>query len=353
MELFQGKPNLIIRADATHEIGVGHVMRCLAIAQAWQATGGRICFAVAALPDAVHDRVRNEGFEIVSIDIAKDPQALVDYAAQRQVGYVVLDGQHFDGSYQRKIRNAGLRLLVLDDYGKAEHYYADCVVNSDLVPESLYDKREPYTRLFLGPAYALLISEFRRGKKTPESTARNVRVLITMGGSDPQNMTLTALQAIQGIQSQNVEFRVIVGAANSRLETLQEFAKKISFPIEILKNTSDIPAQMHWADVAIVAAGVSLWELLYMGAAVICWPRYQHDVRVVDELSKKGAILPLSVDAGPDAIAMKLRQLLTDLELRRSLRLAGSNMVDGQGAKRVVEIFSQLRLTNLEGLEAH
>jgi len=345
--------NLLIRADANSNIGTGHIMRCLAIAQAWRSVGGRVWFAAASVPDAIYEQLRIEGFETINLNSNDDPQTVVGHAVYLQASHIVLDGQRFDSDYQCEIKQARLNLLVLDDYGEAGHYYADCVVNSDLVLESLYDKREPYTHLFLGPSYALLRSEFKRTNKTPESTARNVRVLITMGGSDPQNMTLTALQAIERIQAQNVEFRVIVGAANSRFEALQKFAKKILFPIEVMKNVGDMPAQMQWADVAIVAAGVSLWELLYMGVAVTCWPRYRQDVQVLEELSKRGAVLPLNLDADADAIAKALTRLLTDLKLRHSLQLAGSNMVDGQGAKRVVEIFSQLAATSPEGIKAH
>jgi len=342
--------NLLIRADADSDIGTGHIMRCLAIAQAWRSLRGKVCFAVASIPDSIRDRLAKEGFDLINLSANDGPGAVMTHAVHRQAGHIVLDGQHFNEDYQREIKHANLRLLVVDDYGQADRYYADCVVNSDLVSESLYSKREPYTRLLLGPSYALLRKEFRRGKQLPESSTRNIRVLITMGGSDPQNMTLTALQAIGRIQPQKVEFRVIIGGASRRFEELEKFARTVPFPIEMMRDVSDMPIQMDWADVAVVAAGVSLWELLYMGTAVICWPRYEQDVQVIEKLGEKGAVLPLNVDAGADAIALGLIRLLTDSELRRSLRSTGCSLVDGDGARRVVEVFSQFPATKREGL---
>ena len=99
----------------------------------------------------------------------------------------MLDGYHFRGDYQRAVKQAGQSLLALDDFGHAEHYWADIVLNQDLnAEESLYRNRESYTRLLLGPNYVCLRREFRccpRPQRQFTGPAR--KLLVTLGGGIP------------------------------------------------------------------------------------------------------------------------------------------------------------------------
>src|SRR3954447_1230807 len=110
------KQTLLIRADASSEIGVGHVMRCLALAQAWQTTCGTVYFAAASIPEAIHRRLNDDGFDVVSLSPSSTASALIEVADRLQSSHVVLDGL-FKGSYQRQIKEAGLRVMMVDDYG--------------------------------------------------------------------------------------------------------------------------------------------------------------------------------------------------------------------------------------------
>ncbi|HSS98217.1 MAG TPA: UDP-2,4-diacetamido-2,4,6-trideoxy-beta-L-altropyranose hydrolase [Terriglobales bacterium] len=345
------KQTLLIRADASSEIGVGHVMRCLALAEAWQAIGGNVYFAAASMPEAIRHRLSGQGFEVVHLPASNTASSLLEVADRVQSNHVVLDGR-FDSNYQREIKGAGLSAMVIDDYGCGAPFSADCIVNPDLVAESMYEQREPYTRLLLGPEYALLRTEFLRYRE-PKQPANLCRILVTLGGSDPENMSLVVMQAMEQLLVKDVQVRVIVGAANPRFELLRQMADTLPVQIQVLRDVTDMPNEMQWADVAVVAAGVTLWELLYMGTAVVCWPRYQQDVPVMDSLASQGVLLPLTVDANPSLIADSLNQLLSNSELRRRLQSAGKKLVDGRGARRVAEVFSQLPAKRVEGVQAH
>ena len=152
---------LIIRSDASPEIGTGHIMRCIALAEAWQDTGGEVVFILAYDTPALEARLKKEGFRILHISQKSgtigdaDETALI--AHEHGADWIVVDGYHFGAEYQKTIKDAGLSLLFIDDYGHADHYYADIVLNQNIYADmSFYPKFESYNRFLLGTKYALI-----------------------------------------------------------------------------------------------------------------------------------------------------------------------------------------------------
>ena len=152
---------LLIRADAGAAMGTGHVMRCLALAQAWQDAGDQAVFVSSSLPPALDSRLRDEQIGVhplsAAVGTAADARATADRARALGARWIVVDGYQFGADYQRALKDASFRLLVIDDYGHAGHYCAELVLNQNLdAPESLYRSRGPSTQLLLGCRYALL-----------------------------------------------------------------------------------------------------------------------------------------------------------------------------------------------------
>ncbi|MGQ9755923.1 MAG: UDP-2,4-diacetamido-2,4,6-trideoxy-beta-L-altropyranose hydrolase, partial [Desulfotomaculales bacterium] len=192
---------LIIRADANAWIGTGHLMRCLALAQAWQDHGGKVVFITACNSPFLKQRLRNEGFDVVGLQyVHPDPADLkttMNVLAVHPGAWLVLDGYHFDFTYQRLVKEAGHQLLVIDDMAHLDRYNADIVLNQNIHAHNLHYFCEPYTRLLLGTKYVLLRREFwswRNYKREVPEVAK--KVLVTMGGSDPGNVTLKVIRAL-------------------------------------------------------------------------------------------------------------------------------------------------------------
>lgn len=341
--------HLLVRADASTQIGTGHVMRCLALAQAWQDTGGTAQFLVTSLPSGLNARLSTEGIDVAYLSVAPGSASdAAETAARAQTAgaaWVVADCYQFDAAYQYALKQAGLRLLVLDDYGHTDHYYADLVLNQNIhADQSLYAVREPYTRLLLGTSYALLRREFWPWsgwqRKTP---AVAHKVLVTLGGSDQDNITLQVLRVLQQVEADGLEVTVLVGGGNPHLESLMSFAADLRFSVRLIRNAPSMPELMAGAHVAISAGGSTCWELAFMGLPSLLLVLAENQRPAVNALSKAGVCCYLGEAVNPqfqDNLAL-ITRLMDDSETRLSMCQRGQRLVDGLGVSRVLKVLEQ------------
>lgn len=333
---------LLIRADANPRMGTGHVMRCLALAQGWKHTGRDVIFACAEITPALEARLRSEGFAVQPL--APKPGSLDDAeqtartAANAHAAWIVADGYHFDAAYQRAIKSAGLRLLLVDDYGHCDQYCADIVLNQNLSARTeWYARREPHTRLLLGTRYVLLRGQFRAYRDWQrEIPAVARKVLVTLGGADPDNVTGKVIQALCDL---DVEAKIIVGGSNPHTDKLKAESRKLK-AVEVLSDVSNMPEWMAWADVAIAAGGTTSWELAFMGlpGLVLVLADNQREIAMALDREHVSINLGEAGQAAPDTIRSALAQLLQDPARRATMSQRGRQLVDGQGTERVVRL---------------
>src|SRR5712692_7636277 len=111
--------NILIRADASFEMGSGHVMRCLALAQAWRRAGGTATFLMAATTAAVKQRLQADGFEVLRAEgqpgSSADASSVAKAAREQRAQWLVLDGYQFGAVYRESSMACGSRLLLVDD----------------------------------------------------------------------------------------------------------------------------------------------------------------------------------------------------------------------------------------------
>ena len=251
---------LIIRADASPEIGTGHVMRCLALAEAWQDVGGEAVFVFSRSVPLLEDRLKKEGMKICRMSeetgTVADADETARIARNYEAEWIVVDGYQFGAEYQKRIKTNGFCLLFIDDYGHADHYYSDIVLNQNIYADmSFYKKFEPCTRFLLGTQYALLRREFLEWSGWHRSIPKIARkILVTLGGSDPANVTLNVVESIKAVDLDDLEIVVVVGGANQNFNLILDSVEGDSrFRLE--KNAGNMPELMAWADVAVSAGG--------------------------------------------------------------------------------------------------
>ena len=336
---------LVIRADASRSIGAGHLMRSLALAQAWRDSGGRAALVMSDESQPWSAPVQAEGLEVVQwpgqSGGADDARETVRVAQQRGAEWVVVDGYHFGLDYQQVVKAAGLHLLAIDDYGHADHYLADIVLNQNAYAEaSYYADREPTTRLLLGARYALLrrpFNEYRSWQRDIPDVAR--RVLVTLGGSAPGEVVAMVVEALGLLDVEGLEADVVCGGAADCPAALAEKARGAGCTIRLIPGTDDMHRLMAAADVAISAGGSTSWELAFMGLASQMVVLADNQQAVVDRLSRDGVaedLGPLS-DLTPQGIADSLKALILSPDRRRQMSQRGRQLVDGRGAARVVD----------------
>ena len=336
---------LLIRADAGPRIGTGHVMRTLALAQAWQDAGGRASFVTAADSPAIRTRLEADGFSVVRVDapIGSPDDVLQTISVAREQGarWIVLDGYRFTSDAQKAIKQAGFPLLWIDDNGDAAYYYADVVLNQNLCAEaSHYSAREPYTQLLLGTEYVMLRREFLkwRGWTRPTPPVAQ-RVLLTLGGSDPDNLTLRLVEAMQHIAVDGLEAILVIGPSNNNGKSLNAAARASTFPIHVETNPANMPELMAWADVAISGAGTTCWELAFLGLPNLLIVLAENQRRTAECLADRGVswLLPAGLSPALPEIGGMVRGFLRDSQRRTIMSCNGRALIDGQGAARVVE----------------
>ena len=334
-----GIGTLLIRADASTAIGTGHVMRCIALAEAWNDAGGKTVFATAQNTESIRKRVANESCEILAVPFAKgsedDLQHTIALGQKQNCEWVVVDGYQFGADYQNGLKAVGLKVLFLDDYGHSKHYSADLVLNQNLSASgALYSNRESQTRLLLGPRYALLRREFNAWRDWERTIFPNCRrVLVTMGGSDERNVTATVIKALSAIG--DLEATVLVGGSNPHLHELQDIAARGVIKVKLLKDVSNLGELMASADVAISAAGSTVWELCLLGLPSVLIDVADNQTAVAKALHSRGCAIHIGREVTAEGVAEKITRLFSDQKLRESLSRCSRELVDGRGATRV------------------
>jgi UDP-2,4-diacetamido-2,4,6-trideoxy-beta-L-altropyranose hydrolase len=336
-------PILIFRADAGQQIGVGHVMRCLSLAQCWQEAGGQAIFVIGGEVSSLSERLRAEDLRVSYLSTragsAQDAMQTAEIALQTGARWVVADGYHFTSDYQKHLKNSGIRVLLIDDRGYTGHCFADIVLNQNIYAnDNLYQKRESDTRLLLGPKYVLLRKEFLKW----QDWRRDIRdlaskVLVTFGGTDPHNLTRKTLQALKKISIDSLQVAVVIGGNNPNHASFRSAVDELSAKIEFKRNVTDMAEPIAWADVAISAGGSTCWELAYMGLPGLVIVAAENQIPVAEDLAAAGVVENLGwhTDVSTQVISEALVRLLQSSEKRLAMSHNGRKMVDGKGVARV------------------
>jgi UDP-2,4-diacetamido-2,4,6-trideoxy-beta-L-altropyranose hydrolase len=336
---------LLIRADATIQMGTGHLMRCLALAQAVKHQGGIVYFALFTCPVPLQKRLIAEEFKLhhlIGCDLGSplDAQKTAQLAEQLQCDWVCVDGYQFGADYQKMLNATGCRSIVLDDYGHSSFYYADLILNQNLSAQTnLYQNRHPNTTLLLGTRYTLLRQEFWewRGWQRQISKVAN-QILITLGGSDPDNTTTWILDALQNIKDQNFNITVIVGNSNPHRNVLVKQIQHSIHEIDLVFDTTDMPNYLVNADLAISAGGSTTWELAFLGLPSIIVTLADNQKVIAQALHDQG--IAISVGAVSELNANQfvnvVQHLSNNLEQRQVMSQKGQSLIDGEGADRVI-----------------
>ena len=336
---------ILIRADASPTIGTGHVMRCLALAQAAKITGEETIFLFAFANPTLEARIVVEGIKVcylspVEPGSIEDAQATAVTAQQYAARWVIVDGYNFGAAYQKIIKDAGLLLLVFDDDSHSRHYYADIILNQTVgANQEIYKNRELYTEMLLGDSYILLRQEFLAWqlwqRKIPTHATK---ILVTLGGSDPDNVTFMVIQALQHLDDPRFEAVIIVGGNNPNSNQFQQTWENSKISIRIKKNVTNMAELMAQADIAIASGGSTSLELAFMGLPTLLIILAENQRVNTETLAFRG----ISTNLGwyKDISSLEITHAVHKLSLSKSIRMEnsrlGRELIDGKSAFRIL-----------------
>lgn len=327
---------VLIRADASAVIGIGHVARCLTLAQQLVARGATVAFACRELPGHQLARIVAEGHEVFALPADADDETAALSAvlpSGELFDWVIVDHYGLDARWEGEARRWGRRIMAIDDLADRTH---DCDLLLDqnfTASAALYQSLiPPACEVLAGPRYALLRPAFRQGRATDADTAR--RVLVSFGGFDQAGMTLRALQALMGIDQ--VRVQCIAGQASADLPALQALVSQRP-DWELLGFVDDLPQRMASAMLFVGAGGGTTWERAALGLPSLCVSVADNQVGNAEALAQSGVHLypGAAEQVSVESLARSISLLLDDTSLRGQFAARSRELVDGLGAPRV------------------
>lgn len=349
---------ITFRTDASVEIGSGHLMRCLTLADQLRNDGSEVAFVCRDLPGGMFDLLHARGYQSVRLPMAEtgkdaqqfDAEETIKAAVQlfpEGIDWLVVDHYKLDAAWERVLRPYAQKLMVIDDLANRSH---DCDLlldqnyyrNQDrryqgLVPESCVT--------LLGPAYVLLRQEFaeaRQRLRARDGTVR--RILIFFGGSDPTNQTQTALEALKLLERQDVGVDVVVGSANPHRDAIQAMCGElpnVTFHCQV----SNMAELILNADLGIGAGGAAMWERCYLGLPTITVVFADNQERTTEDVAQIGAIeyLGWSDRLVPEDYARAVAKMWGDPQRVKRISDAALGVLQ-PGAVSLVSVMQRLML---------
>lgn len=357
------------RVDASLQIGSGHVMRCLTLAQALADKGMACHFICREHPGHLLDLISSKGFKAHTLSapvtgddgsqsaITESGQALThahwlgasqvqdaaetSFIIQRmELDWLVVDHYALDSTWEEILRPFYKRLMVIDDLADRRH------VCDLLLDQNLGRKEQDYLKLvstsckvMVGPQYALLRPEFYSHRKTSLNRRKQPavrQILISMGGVDPDNVTGRVLSALrQCVIAKDCRFVIVMGAKAPWLQQVKEQAASLPWVSKVLVNIQDMAKQMSESDLAIGAAGSTSWERCCLGLPSIVVVLAENQRNVADILSERKIALVIDLSDIESEMVKCFESIAPSI--LNSLTERSIQVTSGDGAEKIVQ----------------
>ena len=294
---------VLVRADSSVDIGSGHLMRCLTLADQLCIEGAEVVFVCRDLPGAMFDLLQARGYrnaklpfaDVANLSQSIDVKETLEAAAilfPDGFDWLVVDHYALDAAWESVLRSASKKIMVIDDLANRKH---DC----DLLLDQNYyrDLEQRYKGLvpehcitLLGPEYVLLRPEFADAREQlRERDGKIRRILLFLGGSDPSNITGKILAVLIQPPFSDIAIDVVVGVSNPHKSVIQNLCSK-------MKNTryhcqvSNMAELIGNADMAIGAGGATTWERCVLGLPSLTLVFADNQLQTTIDLHDRGAI---------------------------------------------------------------
>lgn len=316
---------IFFRVDGSPKIGLGHLMRCIALAHMLK-NDFNITFVCKEISEKIKNELVESDFSLLEIDES------VFFNLIKPKDIVVLDGYHFDTAYQKKIKTKGVKLVCIDDLHNKE-FVADLIINHAPGVKSGDYKAQPYTQFALGVEFALLRPIFLEQAKKVRKIVKTETVFICFGGSDYKNFTESTLKIVLQFD----EFKkiiVVTGSAYQYSDSINQIVEKDKRVIHYhAVDEKEMLALMLKTNLAIVPSSGILYEVLSVGCKVISGYYIDNQIGIYEGFLGLKAII--------DAKNFETKNLINSLSKRKNN--TSVHVLDGNSSFRVLEKIKKLK----------
>lgn len=337
--------DVLVRCDASAEIGFGHLMRCIALAERLTAAGDAVTFLIREEEGAARI-LRRAGLDAVWLPrrcalgtvLGRLQRIVAEGRSAGRRPWVVLDSYEAPQRQSETALEAGAQVLVVDDLGSMVDG-VQMIVNPNLDAAPAWYPHRNGTRLLLGAPYVLLRREFREVPRR-EAAAEVRRLLVTLGGSDAHNRTALILNGLSLLEERwrrALEVDVVLGFGSTHAEAVERLAATLPLRCRVHRSVDRMAALFAGADMAVTAAGGTVYEAARFGVPVAMVTLSEHQQRNAEAFVRSGLGVALGDAAAltPQSAATAIGALLEDARLRVAMSARGPALIDGQGPERI------------------
>jgi UDP-2,4-diacetamido-2,4,6-trideoxy-beta-L-altropyranose hydrolase len=338
--------DVLIRADASRDIGTGHVLRCIVIAEWLQRAGASVAFAMRCLDGNLIDRVKERGFEVIVLRDGSEPplatwltvepeeeiagmQRLVEDLG-RPPRWIIVDHYELDAEWERAMAALGSRLCAVDDIANRPHD-SDVLLDATLTDPGRYEDLVPHRTLrLLGLRYAPIRNDFvaeRERARTRDGHVR--RILVFYGGVDWTGETLKALRVLRSLP-RDVTIDVVTGPLNLRLDEIRSAIAEDP-RARLRAGETEMAELTGAADFALGAIGTAMWERCFVGCPAVVTATLRLTVALGPGFGATGAAVWMgyAANVSEEALRNTVAGLLDDPGRVREMSRAARSLADG------------------------
>ncbi|MDV6331668.1 UDP-2,4-diacetamido-2,4,6-trideoxy-beta-L-altropyranose hydrolase [Asticcacaulis sp. 201] len=328
---------LLIRTEASPQIGMGHFMRCFAIAETARTHDIPVTFLLNEVGDAVLARLHDIGAEGVAV--CGSPGSAADFMAMgalnlsRDRDWLLIDSYQVTEDYLT-LQTPAARVAVIDDMNALARYDCDLIINPAQAARRIDYERKTSARLCLGPDYALIRKEFLQHS---DDAYDGGFIAILFGGSDPLQLSGRCARLLRETLP-DTPIRIIAGPANIHSADLMALEQELN-AVSVVQSPASVAQALCGASLVLTAAGGSVGEIAAMGLPALVLVVYDNQASAL-----KACPYPV-IDARtglPEGLGSEIKKLINDPARRADIAQHAHAVVDGNGPQRIVEVMKNV-----------
>jgi UDP-2,4-diacetamido-2,4,6-trideoxy-beta-L-altropyranose hydrolase len=339
---------VVFRVEGEPNIGLGHIMRCMALSQSLVKCGHLVFFFMSQRSQQFCLNRADWLGEILPITHNhknSEPDWLRKQCTDLRADWLLLDGYQFDQDYRQSLQCNAFKFAVFDDMNNSGALHADMVINGALNANlHRYQLTAPKALLAVGQHYQVLRQEFLQLTNREYSNRKSLTIVF--GGSDPKNLTVMAIKYLCKVNA-SMPITVITGAAYDGLTDLAEVIKSSGLDITHLHDCVSMAEELVNTKLALSAAGGSQFELLACATPSILVVVAENQKSASQDAASQGWCQVVNSDElSVDVLVMQCLSLWRQPELLNTMHRKALLYPAVDGAKNIVELMSEQKLTS-------